>query len=301
MQGKLFIVGNGLDLYFGLPTSTNCFCDKLKLQVVDDIADINAENLLDFYQRYNVFWSEWEEGLADLNVEDLEQLCQIAPDYMSDSEEDREGTVLQVEDFFSSILSARDDALHEMIKDAERMLESDQDFGKYNEQLFNSSNSYIINFNYTSTIESLFCLDKTVINYHIHGSFEDDKLLFGYTDETLIKKYRKDLEERTKYDEQADPFIVKQEDEVIEFYSENKKILQLKELEERFCHINRIDQVVVLGHSMAGVDSKYFELIERMFHPSEWTVSYYGSEPDLGMYSFANKIKFQPFEQLIKS
>lgn len=65
-------------------------------------------------------------------------------------------------------------------------------------ELNNSLNNYVINFNYTSTVrmylEDMENSKKTIIN-HIHGSLEDNNIIFGYgNDENTDYQEMKNLE-----------------------------------------------------------------------------------------------------------
>lgn len=62
-----------------------------------------------------------------------------------------------------------------------------------------------------------------------------------------------------------------------------------------------IDVIRVKGHSMAEVDSKYMEMIEKELNPKVWYISEFKGAPaqeDLQRYSFYSQIKFYKFEDL---
>lgn len=57
----------------------------------------------------------------------------------------------------------------------------------------------------------------------------------------------------------------------------------------------KIERVVVMGHSMSSVDSEYMELIEKVLNPKEWRISQYKEDPSwesLRGYSFNKKVIF---------
>lgn len=86
-----------------------------------------------------------------------------------------------MEEITDTLFRARENALKEMISDAE--CEITKITSPYNNTFFD--NSFIVSFNYTSTLESLFALNNSEI-LHIHGDFtQDDELIFGYKDEAV--------------------------------------------------------------------------------------------------------------------
>lgn len=287
MSTNLYIIGNGLDLYFGLPTKTDDFCNEL---------DNEAAR---FYANCGIDWSSWEEGLKDIDISEVCDQIEQVPDYMSDCEDDREGTVIEAEEQLDNILEMRDTALKEMVDEANFQLdELSLSLFQYNRHLFD--NNAIINFNYTSTIERLFNLDNTFLNWHIHGYYEDgEDLIFGFDKKKgYLKEYQKDLDNN----ENIDPFIYRQHNMGLEFYNANSKDYQIKQLEEKLkVFIKRkVDSVIVLGHSMGEVDHVYMEIIDKTLSPNIWEVSYYNSIGNYDNYSFTNKIRQFPFHYLIK-
>lgn len=287
MSTNLYIIGNGLDLYFGLPTKTDAFCNEL---------DNEAAR---FYADCGIDWSSWEEGLKDIDISEVCDQIEQVPDYMSDCEGDREGTVIEAEEQLDNILEMRDTALKEMVDEANFKLdELSLSLFQYNRHLFD--NNVIINFNYTSTIERLFNLDNTFLNWHIHGYYEDgEDLIFGFDKKKgYLEEYQKDLDNN----ENNDPFIYRQHNMGLEFYNSNSKDYQIKQLEEKLKVFSKrkVDSVIVLGHSMGEVDHVYMEIIDKTLSPNIWEVSYYNSIGNYDNYSFTNKIRQFPFHYLIK-
>ena len=86
-MGTLFVIGNGFDLHFGLKTKTADFEDFLSEQRIEGEMD----NALEILNTYGVDWSEYEQSLADMNLDIIEQENLSFPDYMSDRESDRVG------------------------------------------------------------------------------------------------------------------------------------------------------------------------------------------------------------------
>lgn len=66
--------------------------------------------------------------------------------------------------------------------------------------------------------------------------------------------------------------------------------------------IEQIDEVVVLGHSMADVDMDYMEVIEKLVNPTKWIISQFNGSPsqtELSKYSFSYKVAFCTIEGIL--
>ena len=264
---KLFIIGNGFDLHFGLPTTVDRY-----IEILTDFKLHNGENVIEVYSNYGVDWNQFEEGFSHLNVNELFQEYCFPVDYTSDYEHDRTSGIFQMEDFVSELSSARIEALKLLIYEAEEaILESEQN---YLNQKSTFDNNIVISFNYTSTVETFFQPSNFEI-FHIHGYYNtnQDNLVFG------CKDILKEKMVRTNED----------------LYEEYKKDFQDKEL-KRFLNQyvqQGIEEVVVLGHSMGEVDREYMEIINSLVQPKRWIVSTYDNNPNqtiLGSYSFSEKI-----------
>ena len=314
---KLFIIGNGFDLHFHLKTSVGDFKNYLLKHKITNMINTNA---LEFFDEYGVDWNEYEDSLANLNINDLYDEFFEAPDYYSDYESDRDGGISKMEDLVNELISLKKGSLREMIENAEEQISLLKK--RSYKPVFDQS--IVINFNYTSTLEGLFNPKNSLI-YHIHGFLkEGDNLLFGYKNKSLLitnemkykdtlreideiqnnsrlsKKNKENMVEEINYlaeSDYDDYYLDKQKEIVNSFYLNNKKDFQYKRLKEILNEIREsgIDEIVVLGHSMAEVDCEYMEMIEQILVPDRWIISQYEGSPNfksLKEYSFFNKIQF---------
>lgn len=323
MGKNLFIIGNGFDLNFGLSTRVNDLRNILKNYRIDYI------NALDFLQGYGVDWNEYEQSLSDIQFDELFENYYIGPDYFSDHESDRTAGSDQIQEITEQMRGAIKSALQDMISIAEEEI---SEIEQIPSNVFDDS--IIINFNYTSTIEQVI-QPQNILIYHIHGFYKknEDTLQFGYKNTTrsllqtnrlknqqmedeiqkvINNKYLLDDEKECKIEEITsnfndfyDDYYIDNQREILNFsYEEMKKHFQYKELDE-FLNNNveeRIDQIVVLGHSMADVDSEYMEILERNINPTHWIISQYNDHPDccdLIEYSFCDKISFCKLDEYL--
>ena len=152
MRRRLFVIGNGFDLHFGLPTKVSDFKDYLSYQNVYSMG-----NAREVYDSYGVNWSEFEKSLASISIDCIYEENAQGPDYLSDRESDRDGGIIEMVELTDQFLEARNNALNEMINNTESKIQSIQ--SPYRKSLFNDS--IIISFNYTSTLETLFDLQHS--------------------------------------------------------------------------------------------------------------------------------------------
>ncbi|EUB23289.1 bacteriophage abortive infection protein AbiH [Streptococcus sp. AS20] len=325
MRRRLFVIGNGFDLHFGLPTKVSDFKDYLSYQNVYSMG-----NAREVYDSYGVNWSEFEKSLASISIDCIYEENAQGPDYLSDRESDRDGGIIEMVELTDQFLEARNNALNEMINNTESKIQSIQ--SPYRKSLFNDS--IIISFNYTSTLETLFDLQHSEV-YHIHGYFPNqDKLIFGYkkeerslleTNATIYSKFEEEIykishdsklsdnEKELKRDEikflyedgYYDYYLDQQREVVNSFYKSNKKTFRYDELKAFLADYveQSIDEVVVLGQSMAEVDSEYMEIIEGVIKPKRWIISQFEGQPDkldLKNYTFNKKISFCTIDDFAK-
>jgi len=295
---KLYIIGNGFDLYHKLPTGTDDFC-----KIIEDI-DCN-----EYYLTAGVDWSLYEEALSSFDVDEMAKQFVGYPDYASDHEYDRDGVILNMEERMSAMLDIVRRGLNEMIEKAEAKIdgmfsEEDEADSVVEKNTVFADDSIFLSFNYTSILEKLYGIHPRRV-LHIHGYYENDaQLVFGYAEhsknvlKTLAYSGASVPGFRRKFDEmdEVDFYVQKQYDAMYEFYNANKKELQLENLLNWIKpYIGGIDEIVVLGHSFGKVDKPYFDLIESLILPSKWIVSQFNGNPDLTqmqMHSFAHKEEF---------
>ena len=328
---KIFIIGNGFDLNFKLPTSPDNYKNYLESFTIEGSS--GSSSALDFFDQYiDDYWSDTEQSLANLDLISLSADNIVPPDYLSDHESDRDGGIVLMEQLSNDVISARDEALALMVSKADS---THIDTSAINETAFDDA--LIINFNYTTTLERLYALNKSAI-LHIHGCLEDgDRLIFGFKDDgsyspdgalvtnTFLSK-QLDIEiekiesnsllSRDEKDEQIeslrdnydfdDYYIDEQNNALVSLYRQNQKEFQfdkLKSFLKKNTDINsKVKEIVVLGHSLNDVDSEYFELIEKKFRPKYWKISQYKGSPcleDLEDYSFSKKIRFCSIDEFL--
>lgn len=291
----LYIIGNGLDLYFKLKTLPEHFVEHLKEQHIYNNIGNAFDVLMDCY---GIDWCGYEQSLNDIDLNEIELQNEIQPDYLSDHESDRDGGILNMRMYVDSISNAINSALEQMVILANNELE-ELSLHCPPIELFKIGDA-ILNFNYTSTIECLFSVPDNVPIFHIHGCYKQgEQLVFGYRSNE--NSYTADWVSSS--DENEDYYIVQQREIVYAFYESWRKKLQIDNLKIFLDKCYGINRIVVLGHSMSAVDSEYMELVEKYLNPIIWEISHY-SRGDierirLQNYSFQKKIKFEQMKELL--
>ena len=275
---KLYIIGNGFDLHFKLPTKPSDFEDIFKNKRTYD-----GYNAADVISVYGVNWGDYEASLADFCVDELAEENIIWPDYTSDHETDRDDGITNIEYYLKTLGTIMRDSLEEMVSKANELISSAPFTSK--DKLLIDSNSPIITFNYTSTIERLYGFKC----FHIHGFYENGgELVFGYKEEIESKIGR---ELKSDFEEDHDYYVDTQKEMILDFYKSLKKRLRITELKDYLRTLGKIDEVVVMGHSMSDVDAPYFELIEEMMKPNKWIVYWHIDVPNYKKYLFADRVE----------
>lgn len=283
----LYIIGNGFDLHYNLKTSTEHFIDILMTKHIYNEID----NAYDVLGAYGVNWGEYEQALADIDLNEIEEQNLIMPDYMSDHEYDRDGGIYNMQMYLSSISEAVTSALEDMVKTAnseiEKRLSPKEFFPQF--PIFCSGDA-ILSFNYTSTVEHLYNLPSDIPILHIHGFYEDGTpLIFGYKNGKTIYANRLDTDI-----EDADYYVDQQRQEIYDFYNGLKKDIQMDNLNLFLTKCKEVNQIVVLGHSMSQVDSDYMVRIENVLQPEKWCVYYHDNDVIMNAreYTFFSRMSF---------
>ena len=138
---KIFIIGNGFDLNFKLPTSPDNYKNYLESFTIE--GGSGTYSALDFFDQYiDDYWSDTEQSLANLDLVSLSADNIVPPDYQSDHESDRDGGIVQMEQLSFDVINARNEALALMASKADS---TEIDSSTINKAAFD--NAVIISFN----------------------------------------------------------------------------------------------------------------------------------------------------------
>ena len=269
-MSALFIIGNGFDLFNGLPTRYSDFHKFVSEHYRDLEDDIEEYFSLTVDDKY--LWKNFENDLATFNYRNFFDAYNNI-DVMSDSFSPSEAFGLEddisenVDHLIDKIKAAFTDWIEEVELPAE----------KSNKLAF-PKNARFINFNYTNTLEAMFQVRKKDILY-IHNNPFDLKgdLIFGHGQPEENEPAVEELDEdgnsnRTLFTDSENaaryPFYALMKD--------TKEIL--KDNRWFFAGLGAIKEITVLGHSLGRPDWPYFRELKNLFPDAIWSISYYGSD-----------------------
>lgn len=294
---KLYVIGNGFDLYHGLDTSYLSFGAFLKksypliyeyLTQYHGISDITngVESSGGF------LWSEFEVALAHL---DYETILEDYSDYLaspgSEDFRDRDWGAFQIEieRVVDEITINLFRAFQEFILAV--MYPSHVD----NKILALEKDSFYLNFNYTDTLGKLYNIPNANIQYIHNQASVDNELILGHgiepkTFERAPPKPPENMssEEHERWmDMMSDNYDYSFElgqDEIMTYFSKSHKDTKsiINEKENFFQSVKNVNEIFVLGHSLSEIDKPYFDkLFKSVRNDSIWRVTYHCDEEKL--------------------
>lgn len=128
-----------------------------------------------------------------------------------------------------------------------------------------------LTFNYSDTLERVYGLNNNQV-LHIHGrASTGDNLIIGHNKPaTMPENIKEDF-----YDHEANYMEIVETINKLE--KKTKRIISANR--SFFDGLNPIDEVTVIGHSMANVDLPYFEEVKRCVETrTKWHFSYYDED-----------------------
>lgn len=252
---KLYIIGNGFDLWHGLPTRYNDFYDF-------------AKATLDAYECY--YWlgvsdkELWHDFENDLSCFDWKQFY-----------EDHDGT--DSDSGPSDFYCLEDDLVEQTDRHVEGIKEAFQewiegiDISDAKKKFDFSQDATFITFNYTSTLQSVYGIGEERV-FHIHGRANQyDDLIFGHG---------KTMEEEPEQDENGDSNRWMGTDSETAakypFYALQKPVAKVLEANSsRFDSARLADEIIVVGHSLNDIDLPYFKELATRGEGARWLVFCY--------------------------
>lgn len=279
---KLFVIGNGFDIWQGLKTRYSDFekfYEKNKIDVswnlgiepckLVDKTDNSVELLTQFDLLYFVlsgnftaidgsgdFWSDFENSLFNLDAESING-------YFGKEKGDIQDIRLDCNYAYQVICKC----FSEWIKSIAIPLRTGRIKYDFSESLF-------INFNYTSTLARLFGVDSNDV-LHIHGKADDlQSIVFGHGNS--VEPNFDGVEYGARFKE---AYIV---DTALRKFYKNPP-LQWKVLCERLknkeADLNSVEKIYILGHSLGQADAYYFKQLKKVLPQKvEWNISYFSDD-----------------------
>lgn len=293
---KLYIIGNGFDVHHGLDTKYTSFGLYLKQHYYEVY-----ELLLEHYGFYDLdpdnddsmsdpLWSAFETSLSYLNTENvLEAHSDSLPVYSSDEFRDRDRYTFQID--MEMILEKLTIKLYKAFK--EFILSVKFPVFDQSNAVNLDTNAKYINFNYTDTLAQYYEIpDCNVLFIHGKAEYDGSDLVLGHGVDPKNFKDKPVLPPENLSDEGYEEWQQYMSDQYDYSYELGKDMINRyftetfkgtdKIIERNADYLNNfgdVDEVYVLGHSLAEVDLPYFKALAKSINPDvKWTATYYAPD-----------------------
>lgn len=263
----LYVIGNGFDLWHGIPSSYSSFREYVRL------CDHDVFDAVESYLPAGEAWSDLEAAFAEIDVDHvIGSLAHFMGSYGDDDWSD----------------SGHHDFQYEVERVVERLSrELRSHFGKWIRQLpiptattarrrlrFLDADAIFLTFNYTKTLRDIYGLaDVNVLHIHGNADLPDSELILGHA---WHPENRRSLNDRPDIEE-IDVRLAEAHDTLDDYFSRTFKpsaeIIQAHGA--FFSRISDVKEVFVLGHSLSHVDDPYFEAMLAVpgVHRARWTLA----------------------------
>lgn len=312
---KLNIIGNGFDLYHGLPSSYLYFA-KYLIKSEDEFYEafcqmygINYMKMIGppIAHKYtltaeDMFWSSFEAKLADISDDFVlnhipDDLGLENPDPVEVEINDdiiSEDIKKHFENWIEKTLNIKEN--YEIIKNI--YLES-----KYKLDL--DKKDFFLQFNYTQTIEKVYDIDDKNILY-IHGKC-GEKLIVGHGDDKKIRHIENDIEELEKdymFDQSQNNRIAENYC-ILRYLQKTRKDTESCRDDAKWFYENRVknnvEKICVYGLSLGDVDLPYLEDVRKIYPNAIWNFySFSDADKIKAKFIATNNLMLDPQEFEIK-
>lgn len=329
---RLNIMGNGFDLYHGLPCSYyyfGCYLISNHEDFYEKLADMYgfvAKKVVSVYPDLefkwgveDVFWGEFEKHLGDVDSSWVENTLQDDLGLENDDPVDLDLAEYENSEQIKQMFS---EWVYETLDKAENFEIVDRILKHTDAELQFDGEECFINFNYTHTLEKIYNIEEDRI-LHIHGECltgEFDDLVIGHCNDERIKMVAKQLEEYEENDYDQETRNRKNEYSCI--------LANLKDLRKNVaqniltCNYflersKKVTEVCVYGLSFGEVDIPYMKNIRNKYPNAKWKVSYYSlgekkekaeilqtilnlTEDDFELFEFSNPCSNKITREIVK-
>jgi hypothetical protein len=269
----LYIIGNGFDRYHGFPTS---YCDFENF-----MEDWSREMYYEIHEYWNFKvedskWCDFENDLSSYDSSKMYNYCaerNRAPEDIAD-----ECSVI-TQQFFDGITNC----FIEWVKGIQL---------KPRTKLMPlNKNAQYINFNYTRTLQDIYEISEDTI-WHIHGSSLDNDVIFGHKVKQEIEyNYSDDTGMPSTNEEWGEDAWRFAKLPLSQFRKKTEQVIRKNR--SRFLNYRDLENIYVLGHSLADVDLPYFEMIHENNKKTKWYVSFYNNSEQERLCSQLKKVGVQ--------
>lgn len=234
-------------------------------------------------------WYRFEQNLANLDVDEILSIApNFMPNYGSEDFRDRDRYDFQheMERYLEKLTTGLLEEFRSFIESAKIPPDA------YKKKIKLDPSATFLNFNYTNTLQELYQIEDSQINYiHNAASDQDHQIILGHgIDPEQLKRSEpvpppglSGPELSEWMDEQSDQYDHSYElgkDMIRGYFSASfKNTIEIIENNAQFfASLTNIEQVIVLGHSVSEVDTKYFAAVAASAPGCSWSASYFTDE-----------------------
>lgn len=302
----LCLLGNGFDLYHGLPCDYyyfGCYLIKYYPDFYEEIGKMyNFKTMIrepishdgEWAVEYQLFWKNFEERLGNLDplwLEDslIDDLGLEYPDDAVDIEIPETVNADTIKKYFTEWVTDTLDTDFGMKTIAQKLGNKKLEFLK---------GTYFVNFNYTSTLEIIYRIPEDQV-FHIHGRVDEDReLIVGHGNKGGIYN----LEEKIEEIESETYYLSSQAERnrLNEFEAEKMILKDLQKDTDRLLGCLRstlankqFDNIYIYGLSCGLVDNPYIECLRELYPEAVWYFSYYNENEAENRKKLAKDLKLE--------
>lgn len=279
---RLYVIGNGFDRAHNLPTRYWDFRTYLAQHYPDFLSSF--EENYDIYQgmtdeqKGKLLWNALETNLANIREDVIIEDAIHIEMGLESGDVGIEGTLRDYfEEQFDYIKK-----LEIYLKQWVRTIRI-RDLNRFTSKLDNSNNDVFVTFNYTAVLETIYRINEENV-IHIHGSLRDnaDDPILGHGNSNRIE----DIKGRRNH------AVIKadEKESSICYVLQDYYQTTYKNVSNYMHKLNRLvtkkfDEVIVLGHSIAGVDLPYFKRLDEITSKKlKWRVCYFDKDEKRDMF-----------------
>ncbi|SFU61120.1 bacteriophage abortive infection AbiH family protein [Pseudoduganella namucuonensis] len=253
---KLYIIGNGFDLWHGIPSGYWNFKEYVRQH------DREVFQAVENYLPAGDDWASLESALADIDVDNIiDDLGQFMPSYGDDDWSDSGHHDFQYE--VEQVVGRLSTRLLGLFGEWIRALPIPTSHSAKALLKRVDADATFLTFNYTSTLQDLYAVPGEHV-LHIHGETKvrDEELILGHAWNPADRKSLNDRDDISEID-----IRLMEAHSIIDGYfsrtfkPSEKLILQHQAF---FDQLDAVETVYVLGHSLSDVDLPYLKALLKV-------------------------------------
>lgn len=264
---KLYVVGNGFDLWHGIASSYGGFRSFVKAR------DRKLFQTIEDYLPAGDDWADLEGALASIDIDSIvDDLCHFMASYGSDDWSDAGHHDFQYE--VDGVVERLSVGLRKWFADWIRQLEIPSGATAKNRLRTLDAEGVFLTFNYPPALREIYGVpDANVLHIHGQAAMKDEDLVLGHAWDPTT---RPSLNDRPDI-EDIDTRMAEANDILDRYFSATFKPSErlVQDNQQFFDALNGIKEVGVLGHSLSEVDARYFVALlnTQSVSTAKWTVA----------------------------